>query len=131
MTLLEVLVAYCTAKGVVAGDGEDTFRDFTPHSPDSIVAFHEYGGDPISPFTDSVHRSVQVKVRDKSAEAARTKALQILGLFKSDTESLRVDFTKDHWGQVYVRQTPFKLNQDESNRVIYCFNLGITTNIIE
>lgn len=131
MTLLEALIAHGVTNGVLIGDGVDSFRDFTPPTPDTVVVFHEYNGDPISPFTDSVHRSVQVKVRDKSAEAARTKALQILGLFKSDTESLRVDFTKDHWGQVYVRQTPFKLNQDESNRVIYCFNLGITTNIIE
>jgi hypothetical protein len=131
MTLLECLVSYGVTKGVLLGDGIDSFRDFTPPSPDSCVVFHEYSGDPISPFTDSVHRSVQIKVRDKNAEAARTKALQVVGIFKSDTESLRVDFSNDFWGQVYIRQMPFKLDQDESDRVIYCFNLGITTNIIE
>lgn len=131
MNLLECLVAYCVSNGVIVGDGEDAFRDFTPPLPDAVVVFHEYAGDPVSPFTDSVHRSVQIKVRDKSAEAARAKALLVLGLFKSDTESLRVDFTNDYWGQVYIRQTPFKLDQDESDRVTYCFNLGITTNIIE
>lgn len=131
MTLLEALVAYCVSKGALVGDGEDAFRDFMPESPDDIVVFHEYKGDPVSPYTEHVHRSVQVKVRAKTSEAARGKALQIFKLLKSDTEDLRVDFSDTLWGQVYIRQTPFKLQQDESDRVIYCFNLGITTNILE
>lgn len=131
MSLLEALIGYGVAHGALKGDGIDSFRDFTPPNPDSVVVFHEYAGDPISPFTDAVHRSVQVKVRDKNAEAARAKALQVLGLFKSNTENLRVDFSKDLWGQVYIRQMPFKLTHDESDRVIYCFNLGITTNILD
>ena len=131
MTLLEALVAYGVANGVLVGDGVDSFRDFMPDTPDNVVVFHEYAGDRISPFTDSVHRSVQVKVRNKSASTARTKALQLCNIFKSDTESLRVDFSTDLWGQVYIRQTPFKLSQDTSDRVTYCFNLGITTNILE
>lgn len=131
MPLLQSLIEYCVAEGILAGDGNDSFRDFMPDTPDAAVVFHEYAGDPVSPFTDSVHRSVQVKVRDTSAAAARTKALQIFEAFRSDTESLRVDFSEDLWGQVYLRQTPFKLQQDASNRVTYCFNLGITTNILE
>lgn len=131
MSLLESLVNYCVANGVLAGDGIDAFRDFMPDVPDTACVFHEYASDPVSPFTDSVHRSVQVKVRDTSASAARTKALEVFSLFKADTESLRVDFSGDLWGQVYVRQLPFKLQQDASNRVTYCFNLGITTNILE
>lgn len=131
MSLLLSLVEYCVANGVLAGDGVDTFRDFTPETPDVVTVFHEYSGDPISPFTDSVHRSVQVKVRDVSAAAAKSKALRIVNIFKSETESLRVDFSEKLWGQVYIRQLPFKLQQDSGNRVTYCFNLGITTNILE
>jgi len=131
MTLLESLVTYGISKGVLVGDGDDSFRDFMPEAPDSVVVFHEYAGSPVSQFTTSVHRSVQVKVRDKDANTARSKAWQLVDIFKSTTESLRVDFTDSLWGQVYIRQTPFKLSQDESNRVIYCFNLGITTNILE
>lgn len=131
MNLLEVLVAYCVSKGTLVGDGEDSFRDFMPEVPDAAVVFHEYMGSPLTPFTDNVHRSVQVKVRDVSAEAARTKALQVLNVFRSNTENLRVDFSDGLWGQVYIRQLPFKLQQDGSNRVTYCFNLGITTNILE
>jgi hypothetical protein len=131
MSLLESLVSYCVTKGVLVGDGEDSFRDFMPEVPAAVVVIHEYSGDPVSPFTSIVHRSVQVKVRDSNAEAARAKALRVLQAFKSDTESLRVDFSDNLWGQVYIRQLPFKLDQDNSNRVTYCFNLGITTNILE
>ena len=131
MSLLLSLIEHCVTEGVLAGYGEDAFVDFTPEVPDAVVVFHEYAGDPLSPTTDNVHRSVQIKVRDTSAEAARTKALNVLKVFKSKTENLRVDFSEDLWGQVYIRQLPFKLQQDGSNRVTYCFNLGITTNILE
>lgn len=131
MTLLEALVAYGVAKGVLVGDGVDSFRDFMPEAPDNVIVFHEYAGDPISPFTNNVHRSVQVKVRDKDATKARATALKLMSIFMSASESLRVDFTDAYWGQVYIRQTPFKLSQDESDRITYCFNLGITTNILE
>lgn len=130
MTLLEALVTYGVAKGVLVGDGEDSFRDFMPEAPDNVIVFHEYAGDPVSPFTTSVHRSVQVKVRNKEAASAKAAAWQLLSIFRSDSESLRVDFTDSLWGQVYIRQTPFKISQDESDRVTYCFNLGITTNIL-
>ena len=131
MSLLVSLIEYCVNEGVLHGYGEDAFADFVPEVPDTVVVFHEYTGDALTPFTDNVHRSVQIKVRDTSAEAARTKALSVLNVFKSKTENLRVDFSKDLWGQVYIRQLPFKLQQDGSNRVTYCFNLGITTNILE
>lgn len=131
MTLLESLIAYGVVKGVLVGDGEDSFRDFMPDAPDNVVVFHEYAGSPVSPYMDSVHRSVQVKVRNASATAARAKALDLMRIFTSESESLRVDFTDELWGQIYVRQTPYKLSQDTSDRITYCFNLGITTNILE
>lgn len=131
MTLLQALIEYGVSRGALAGDGEDSFRDFMPESPDTVVVFAEYAGDPVSNFVECVHRSVQVKIRGTTAESAREKAVQLLGLFMADTESLRVDFTSTLWGQVHIRQTPFKLSQDESDRVTYCFNLGITTNILE
>ena len=131
MTLLETLVEYGVSKGVLVGDGEDSFRDFMPEVPDHVVVFHEYAGSPVSQFTENVHRSVQVKVRDLNASAARAKALELFNIFKAETEDLRIDFTDTLWGQVYVRQTPFKLLQETGGRVVYCFNLGITTNILE
>lgn len=131
MSLLISLIEYLVANKLCNGDGIDTFRDFMPESPDTAVVLHEYGGDPLSPFTEHVHRSIQVKVRDKNAEVARRKAVQICEAFRASSEDYRVDFSDGSWGQVYVRQPPFKLMQDESSRVTYCFNLGITTNTLE
>ena len=131
MTLLEALIQYCVDNGALAGDGEDSYRDFMPETPDTVVVFAEYAGDPVLPFIDCVHRSVQVKARSMDAEAARAKAVQLLELFKSESESRRIDFSDTLWGQVYIRQAPFKLSQDTAGRVTYCFNLGITSNILE
>lgn len=130
MPLLEDIVTFFTSKGLLAGDGVDAFRDFRPETPDNVVSLHEYNGDAPSIYTDVVHRSVQVVVRDKNANAARIKAQQLYkALLDSMSQAGRVDFTPTRWGQVHIRQTPYKLSQDNSDRVIYGFNLGITTTL--
>lgn len=128
MTLLEDIVAYFTAKGLIEGDGVDAFRDFKPEMPDNIVSLHEYKGDPVSMYTDVVHRSVQIVVRNKSAVAAQDLAKKLCKALLDDmADNKRVDFTSTRWGQVHIRQAPYKFSQDESDRVLYGFNLGITT----
>ena len=131
MPLLLAIINYLVANNILLGDGIDAFRDVMPEEPDFAVVLQEYRGDPVSQYTTNVHRSVQVKVRARSADAARNVAISICAALRSDTEALRIDFSENAWGQVYVRQLPFKLQQDGSNRVTYCFNLGITTNILE
>lgn len=131
MTLLEDITTYLTQLGLVDGDGIDVYRDFKPEAPDHIVSLHEYQGDPVSPYTNVVHRSVQVVVRDKNAVAAQRLAVKLFKALVPTNDSLRVDFTPDRWGQVHVRQAPHKFLQDESDRVHYGFNLGITTTIDE
>lgn len=128
--LLLDIVTYFTNKQLIAGDGVDAFRDFKPETPDNIISVHEYAGDPVSVFMDEAHRSVQVLVRDKNANTARERALALCKALKADMkEDGRIDFTAERWGQVYIRQAPYKISQDESDRVLYGFNLGITTNI--
>ena len=131
MTLLEDITTYLTELGLVAGDGIDVYRDFKPEAPDNIVSLHEYKGDPVSAYTDVVHRSVQVVVRNRSAVEAQRLAVRLYKAFVPADETLRVDFTATRWGQVHVRQTPHKFLQDESDRVHYGFNLGITTTMTE
>ena len=131
MTLLEDITTYLTGLGLVAGDGIDVYRDFKPEAPDNIVSLHEYAGDPVSPYTNVVHRSVQVVVRNRSAIEAQRIAIKLFKAFVSADESLRIDFTPTRWAQVHIRQTPHKFMQDESDRVHYGFNLGITTTIDE
>ena len=125
--LLLDIVTFLADNKIVQGDGVDAFRDFTPEAPDSLVALHEYKGDPAVFYDPNVNRSVQVTVRDKDADVARQKALNIYKLLTSD--NLIVQFTPDRWGQVHLRQPPFKIGQDNNDRVTYGFNIGVTTTI--
>lgn len=125
--LLLDIVIFLANNGIVQGDGVDAFRDFTPEAPDSLVALHEYKGDPAVHYDPNVNRSVQFTVRDNDADIARHKALNIYKLLTSD--NLIVQFTPDRWGQVYLRQPPFKIGQDNNDRVTYGFNIGVTTTI--
>ena len=125
--LLLDIVTFLADNKIVQGDGVDAFRDFTPEAPDSLVALHEYKGDPAVFYDPNVNRSVQVTVRDKDADVARQKALNIYKLLTSD--NLIVQFTPDRWGQVHLRQPPFKIGQDNNDRVTDGFNIGVTTTI--
>lgn len=126
--LLLDIVNYFASLGLVLGDGIDCFRDFRPETPDSVVALFEYPGEEVPYYEDAIaHRSVQVTVRDADAAAAKAKAQELFNALKSDTKFIR--FNDKRWGQVTLRQTPFKIKQDENNRTIYGFNVGITTNI--
>jgi len=127
-TLLLDIVNYFASLGLVQGDGVDCFRDFRPEAPDSVVALFEYPGGEVPYYEDNAaHRSVQITVRDASADVANEKALELFKALKSDTKFIR--FNERRWGQVTLRQTPFKIKQDENSRTIYGFNVGITTNI--
>jgi hypothetical protein len=125
--LLLDIVNYLISKGLATADGEDIFRDFIPEAPDNIVVLYEYAGDSALYYESSVNRSIQISVRDVSADNARMKALDIYKALLSDTA--RVDFTDTRWGMVYLRQPPFKIDIDKQNRVTYGFNVGITTTI--
>lgn len=125
--LLLDIVTYLTTNGAIEGDGVDTFRDFIPESPDNIVAITEYTGSPIVPHEPAAHRSVQVSVRNLSADAARVKANEIFKLFRS--ENSIIVFTPERWGQVSLRQPPFRMKTDNADRVTYGFNMGITTSL--
>lgn len=128
--LLLDIVTFLTTEKVVTEDGVDVFRDFIPEEPDSLVALIEYRGDPLTPLDPAAHRSVQVSTRDKDADLARQKALEIFEVLR-DNQSTdnRVDLTEERWCQMYLRQPPFRYKTDENNRAYYCFNMGITTTI--
>lgn len=123
--LLLDVVQYLVDNALVQGDGIDAFRDFTPEAPDTLVALHEYKGDPSVQHEELVNRSVQIISRAKSANEARLRALEIHKSLISD--NLIINFTQYRWGQVYLRQTPFKIGIDGNGRTSYGFNVGITT----
>lgn len=126
--LLLDIALFLVAKSLATGDGIDVFRDFTPEEPDTLIALHEYNGDPASTYDPSVHRSVQISCRNKDANTARQKALDIFQAFQAAQSYVgKVQLTTERWGQVFLRQPPFRYKTDENDRVYYAFNLGITT----
>lgn len=112
-----------TANGV---DFEDFYMDFKPDEPDNVVIVTEYPGSNTQ-FDTIVHRSVQIMVRDLDPDVARSKAVSIYNLLIA--EDGIVQFTETRWGQVYLRQSPFRVDTDAANRVMYAFNAGISTTI--
>ena len=126
-TLAEDMATFFTGLSLIEGLGLDCFSDIVPEEPDHLVVLYEYPSDPYLPYLQEVHRAIQVIVRDKSPHVAKALALK---LFKAlYTENQRVDFTAERFGLVYLRQAPFKLKTVENDRVLYCFNIGITTTI--
>lgn len=120
--LLLDLVTYLQLKGHVTGDGIDTFRDFAPNAPNNLVVLFEYGGVP--GLADV--RNVQIMVRNVDPDAAKQKAWSI---FKElDIPEDRILYLTDtRWTIIAARQTPFKIGVDENNRILWGFNLAITT----
>lgn len=125
MTLLEAISAYLIQEDIAAED--NIFRDFTPEAPDHVVMLKEYTGSPDVQHEEAVHRSVQFSVRDVSPIVAKSKATLIYKRLK--TANRIVHFTDEWWGQVFLRQPPFKIKVDANERVLYGFNTGITTRI--
>jgi hypothetical protein len=135
--LLYDLVLYLQSKGLVQEDGVDVFRDYAPDQPEEIVVLGEYSGDSLASAgygtiavpTNLSHRSIQVLARSMDADKARDKAQAIFKAFLAVDEAARIDFTDERWGQVYLRQSPFRVKNDQAGRVYYGFNMGVTTQI--
>ena len=123
--LLLDIIEHLVSQDLVVGDGTDSFRDFTPETPDNVFVVHEYPGSPL-PFQDTfTHRSLQLTVRDKSASRAKTQCIKIFNEL-SPVDRYKT-LSNGRWCQIYPRQLPFKIKVDNAGRTTYGFNIGITT----
>lgn len=123
--LLLDIVKYLTTNLLVQGDGIDAFRDFQPPDPDNIVVLNEYAGSPQVFGVDAGVRSVQLIVRNTSSDAAKLLSWKIVNLLVKPMDP--VQHVQTRWLLVSIRNSPFRLNTDAQGRVIWCANLGITT----
>ena len=123
--LLLSIINYIISHNLAQTKDVDIFKDYSPIEPDHCTIVYEYGGSASAPFTDVSVRSIQIVVRDKSSQVAKTASWKLLKLFQAPTQIMQI-------GQrtciVTTRNTPIKLGVDEQNRYLYAFNLGITTN---
>lgn len=122
--LLLDLTALLVTEGVVTCDGIDCFRDFTPNEPNDIVVLNEYAGVPSETCSAAV-RSIQVISRGVNASTAKQRIWDIYKLL--NTPENRLMTLGDRWLIVLPRQTPFRIDVDKNNRIIWGFNVAITT----
>lgn len=121
-SLFEDFERYFVAQGVLT---TPMFYDTMEADPDFAVAAYEYTGASPPGGIAGVLRSIQIVVRDKSVKTARIKINELYAsLEKAGTI---IHLTEERWGQITLRQPPFKYQTDERGRTYYCFNLGLNT----
>ena len=125
--LLEDILEELVAQELYNGLGLDAFWDKMPASPDRCITLYEYTGLPEVPYEPAVHRSVQITCRNTSASLAKADADAVHEfLVTSLDEASRLDYN-GRFTQTSIRQTPFKIDEDDRNRVTFGFNIGVTT----
>ncbi len=125
--LLEDILTEFVSQGICEGLGVDAFWDKMPAEPSKCLCVYEYSGLPEVPYEDAVHRSVQIVCRNTSTALVKSDIERVHEfLVTSLDEAGRLDFN-GRFSQVSIRQTPFKLDEDDRARVLFGFNIGITT----
>lgn len=125
--LLEDILTEFATQQLYSALGTDLFWDKMPDMPDRCLVVYEYTGLPEVPYEDAVHRSVQIVCRNVSTTLVKADIERVHDfLVTSLDEAGRIDFNT-RFAQVSIRQTPFKIDEDERNRVLFGFNIGITT----
>lgn len=125
--LLEDILAELVNAELYNGPGLDAFIDKMPSSPDRCIVLYEYTGLPEVPYEEAVHRSVQIVCRNSSSSLAKTDADRVHEfIVTSLDETGRLDYN-GRFTQTSIRQTPFKIDEDDLCRVQFGFNIGVTT----
>lgn len=125
-TLLEDVETFIIANGLATADGVDIFRDFSPDAPDDVIALYEYSGNPPTKGVDCYVRSIQVTTRSLAAATAQSKANALFAVLKQAEESI-TQLTASRAVIIATRQPPYKISIDANKRLIYGFNIAITT----
>lgn len=125
--LLEDILQEFVLQGFYEGLGIDLFYDKMPDQPDRCLVVYEYAGLPEVPYEQAVHRSVQIVCRNTSTTLVKADIERVhTFIFNSLDEAGRIDFN-GRFTQSTIRQTPFKIDEDDRTRVLFGFNIGVTT----
>jgi len=102
--------------------GTDIFFGLMPDQPDNCIALFEYAGSPPDLHWNGEYPGLQVRVRDKSYAAARTKIGEAMtalhGLHEQTLSGTRYLLIK-------ARGSPEILKRDNNNRVELFVNFEI------
>jgi len=119
--VLAEIGAYLATKNVGAV-GTDIFLGLMPDQPDNCIALFEYAGSPPDLHWPGEYPGLQVRVRDKSYAAARSKIREVMaalhGLHEQTLSGTRYLLIK-------ARGSPEILKRDASNRIELVLNFEI------
>jgi hypothetical protein len=119
--MLTEIGAYLATKSI-GTVGTDIFLGLMPDQPDNCIALFEYAGSPPDLHWNGEYPGLQVRVRDKSYAAARTKIGEVMeklhGLYEQTLSGTRYLLFK-------ARGSPEVLKRDNNNRVELFVNFEI------
>ncbi len=119
--MLTEISAYLATKSV-GTVGTDIFLGQMPDQPDNCIALFEYAGSPPDLHWNGEYPGLQVRVRNKSYAAARTKIgeamIALHGLHEQTLSGTRYLLIK-------ARGSPEVLKRDNNNRVELFVNFEI------
>ena len=108
--------------------GADIFLGRLPDSPDNVVALFPTGGFPQDLPLPDVRMTVQVLVRDESYRAAYERIWRIYNLLDGGQRGRFIQSPTGRRMVAQAMQPPQSLQDDESRRSIFVFNLSVWTN---
>jgi hypothetical protein len=119
--VLREIGAYLATKSI-GTVGTDIFLGLMPDQPDNCIALFEYAGSPPDLHWNGEYPGLQVRVRNKSYAAARTKIGEVMdklhGLHEQTLSGTRYLLIK-------ARGSPEVLKRDANNRVELFVNFEI------
>ena len=119
--MLREIGAYLATKSI-GTVGTDIFLGLMPDQPDNCIALFEYAGSPPDLHWNGEYPGLQVRVRNKSYAAARTKIGEAMtalhGLHEQTLSGTRYLLIK-------ARGSPEVLKRDANNRVELFVNFEI------
>ena len=119
--MLEAISGYLEAANI-GTVGVDIFLGLLPDQPDNCIALFEYAGSPPDLHWPGEYPGLQVRVRDKSYAAARSKIREVMaalhGLHEQTLSGTRYLLIK-------ARGSPEILKRDASNRIELVLNFEI------
>jgi hypothetical protein len=125
--LLVDLENYIINLGLATADGVDIYRDYLPDTPDAVITLYEYSGEPFANGVDGMLRMIQILVRAKSYAGARLLSWSLYNAFHTPDDYIHTLGGKE--ALIRVRSTPLKMLADETSRVTFTFNMGVTTQL--
>jgi len=119
--VLAAISAYLATKNV-GTVGTDIFLGLLPDQPDNCTALFEYAGSPPDLHWNGEYPGLQVRVRNKSYAAARTKIGEIMKLLHGLHET---QLSGTRYLLIKARGSPEVLKRDASNRIEWFVNFEV------